>query len=64
MPGPPRVKCIVLLFFLCPYATFKILFSNVGGKMSFSHRPTEQLSGGGRMLLNGHNVGLSIILQN
>ena len=43
MPGPPRVKCIVLLFFLCPYATFKILFSNVGGKMSFSHRPTVEV---------------------
>ena len=46
MPGPPRVKCIVLLFFLFPYATFKILFSNVGGKMSFSHRPTVQVGGG------------------
>ena len=40
IPRPPRVKCIVLLFFLCPYATFKILFIIIGGIMSFSHRPT------------------------
>ena len=39
-PRPPRVKCIVLLFFLCPYATFKILFIIIGGEMSFSHRPS------------------------
>jgi hypothetical protein len=40
-PRPPRVKFIVLLFFLCPYATFKIWFIIIGGKMSFSHRPSE-----------------------
>jgi hypothetical protein len=31
-----------LLFFLCPYTTFKILFIIIGGIMSFSHRPTER----------------------
>ena len=45
-PRPPRVKCIVLLFFLCPYATFKILFIIIGGEMSFSHRPNVYWLGG------------------